>query len=99
MNYLGCDIENVDCLIGMEGDSVISAFNALYPWWTPPCREGCSISPTVDNKFLPKMISAMFNSETARRVPTLQGWCKDDGAPYVSMDIDLTGYTMTESEY
>jgi hypothetical protein len=99
MNYLGCSMDDVDCLIDTDAATVVSAFGSLYPWWTPPCREGCSISPTVDKKILPKMISGMFNSDTARRVPTMQGWCKDDGAPYVSMDIDLNGYTMTEAEY
>jgi hypothetical protein len=45
-------------------------------------------------------VSNLFTSESAQRVPTLQGWCKDDGADFVSMDVSLPNYhTMDEEQY
>jgi len=43
------------------------------------------------------MIGAMYPE--ARKVPTLSGWCKDDGALLFSQDIVTPGDSMTYQRY
>jgi len=33
-----------------------------------------------------------------RKIPTMQGWCQDDGSDMISYDLPV-GYSMTEDEY
>jgi hypothetical protein len=59
----------------------------------PPCRDGCQVAPVVDGKLLVKPLGAMSN--TARRIPSMSGFCLDDGADFVSMDSGSYGYNMS----
>jgi len=55
------------------------------------------VAPVVDGKVLLKPLGAMSN--TARRIPSMSGFCLDDGADFVSMDVTILGYNMSESKY
>jgi hypothetical protein len=95
MTSLGCSTDDVDCLIKTDAATLLSTFDHLNTWKNPTCRDGCQISPAVDNKVVQTMLGGM--SALARRIPIMQGWCQDDGAQMLSYDVSLPQYTMTEA--
>ena len=97
MTNLTCGIEDVECLIGKDTATLYNTWEAMTPWQDPNCRDACQISPAVDGKVIIDMIGAM--GFTARKVPTMAGWCKDDGASMIEYDLYTPGLTMTETEY
>jgi hypothetical protein len=97
MNRLSCSISDVDCLIDASASDLQSAFTSQNGWLNPPCRDGCQVAPVVDSKVLEEPLGAM--SYTARRIPTLSGFCLDDGADFVMMDVTMLGTNMSEKQY
>ena len=57
------------------------------------------MSAAVDNKVVETDLGLM--GERARKVPTMAGWCRNDAAPYVSMDVTMPegNYTMDDTTY
>ena len=94
MHALKCDINDVDCLLSQSAETLQTTFSATNNHNVPTCRDACVISPAVDGKILRTMTAAMFSE--ARKVPTLSGWCKDDGAGMISYEVKTPGYSMTE---
>lgn len=82
MTNLGCDQDDVDCLISKDMKAIFNAYEIITPGDDPSCRDACQISPAVDGKVVIDMIGAM--SYTSRKVPTIHGWCKHDGATFVN---------------
>jgi len=93
MSRLDCDQDDIDCLIGKSASKVQDAFTEQNGWLNPPCRDGCQISPAVDGKVLEASLGAM--SATARNVPTLSGFCQDDGADFIFMDVTVSSSNMS----
>jgi len=87
MGSLGCSTDDVDCLVKVDAVTLMSKFDKLNTWKNPTCRDGCQISPAVDNKVVQTMIGGM--SSVARRIPILAGYCQDDGAQMLSYDVSL----------
>lgn len=84
MHQINCSDDDIDCLLAISANDLQTAFTTQTPWLNPPCRDGCQIAPAVDGKALLKNLGAL--GETGRRIPTLSGYCLDDGADFVMMD-------------
>lgn len=52
MDYLHCDINDVDCLIGKEKEELTTAFLKTNDFMHPTCRDWCTTMPAVDGKVL-----------------------------------------------
>ena len=97
MRALNCS--DVACLIGVPAEVLAKTFTKLYPEDQPPCKDNCPIATAVDKSIFKNDVGRM--SERGRRVPTMQGWCKHDGAEFIVMDIAMPQgiYTMNKADY
>jgi len=98
MKELKCGIEDVDCLINTSADDLNTTWAKVANNDMPCSALLCTIMPVVDDKVLLASLSQM--TEAGRSVPTLQGWCLNDGAGAVQTFVDLPdGFYMDQEKY